>query len=554
MKSYKLEKILGMYNIRAGGVSSATPCACVHGEHGTGKTELLSEFCDTLLKSGVNVFFSVSKGSDGGGNRSANGSANDCAIRELLRQLARMYGDNHNKDFLTFVDAYVKGSLADGIDGGTVKSYEKDAIIKFIYDCVKTEPIVFIVDDLDMSDSFTIELLGNLIRINALQFLVFSHTDKLQNSVLTDMLYCNAERIEYVELRPDLQLSTSPVTQQGKPDFVFPDEAMLVLKRPGNERQLARHYLDSAKRFSKQLAFDRAAETLGTALSVLAGIKSSNPDDFSPENAALEFDVLVHLGDVLFSEKKYLQAVERFNQALIISDILESRTGLSITTERRVAVFVRLAECYSRQNLQDRSREQIMLAEAFFCTPENRARYSHLYALHIPNYLCLLSELDEKVIFREKLKQAYICCAPDDMEFTGVLYCEEAFMCMETEEFDKAYQLLTDALKLAEMQGSDTLWDEAAGSLGICCEQMGKTDESETLWRELIKRSYNPVKVAEAMVNIAVMQYRFNGDFTAASSGIGDGIELCILAGEELAVSNICENLKDTPLEVAVKR
>lgn len=297
------------------------------------------------------------------------------------------------------------------------------------------------------------------------------------------------------------------------------------------EKQLIRHYIKTAETLTKQLNFVKAASVLSRALSVFDG---------SFADAALEADVLLSLGDVTVSEKDIASAVMLFERAYKTADTAE-------LAEKRAACSIRLAECCRALKLPDKACEHIMLTEAFFYKTERRTKHYDLYTRHIPIYLSFLAEQGERVIFREKLKQAYVVCLLDDLEFTAALCSEEGHFCMDTGDFDTAYKLLSDARDAASKAGNHKIWSEATNSLAICAEQTGSPDVSAALWNELIDKSYDSVKVAGALVNLAVMNFENDGDSTAARELILKGLDLYTLNGEVELADEVRENLKAFP-------
>gem|GEM_PF-2382510 len=602
----------------AGG--GAPICVCVHGERGSGKTALLEKVKNTLLMSGANVFFAVEKEVSaratavaGANMATTTTGANttkttatstasaafsaqndtqksDGAIRELLRQLVRMYGQNHDSDFVKFIMSYAKGTLTADYCGDYSKNYSKDysedcgknhsedynknygknktlpydkaSIINFVYNCIKAEPTVFVIDDLDKADTFTVRLIDNLFSLNALQFLVISHTDRLENEVLSNMLYRNAKRINYVQLTGSAAAMpiANPNTPIANPNTL--DETALVLSKPGMEQQLIRHHIKNAEQLSMQMAYENAAKTLASALPVCNALidgftKSAESTKITSSSSRdvmfTQIELLTKLGDAQAMDSQFRAAADSYSHAFQVTmndGIFDDSPAAKAPdlSEKRASLSIKLAECYNNLYLPDKAREYVMLAEAFFCMPERRAQFYELYVKYIPRYLYLLAELNERVIFREKLKQAYITCLLDDKDFTASLYCEEGYLCIMSGEFEKAHGLLTDARSLADELGSGKLWDESTNCLAICCEHMGKPEISELLWGELLKRSHDAVRRAKAMVNLSVMCFEKDADVNKAILDIQAGIDLCILAGEDRIAAEIRENLRDTPL------
>jgi len=503
-----INTILGNFeNINNG---DGKPCVCIHGGHGTGKTALLEQVKDSMLKKGDNVFFAIDKAGDG-------------AIKELLRQLVRIYSDNYDPEFIDFITSYINSCLQATVN------IEKDSLIKFIYNCIKSEPTVFIIDDLDMADDFTINLLSNLLIIDRGFSLVISLSDNVDSIILSDMLYRNANKIMYLKLSSQVAfISSAPISNEE--DLVI-DEVMLVLSKPGRESQLIKHYIKTAGESLQQLSYENAIQSLKAAFTVCqnTGDKDS------------ELTVLCELGDARVKCKEFIDAADNYLQALQIATS-------SNLQDKRVLIFTKLTDCYNMMHKLDLSREYIMMAEAFFCIPTNRTEYYDIYSKHIINYLFILTELGEESIFSERLKQAYNICKPDDSNFAGALSCEEGYMYMHMGDFSKAHDKLNHARILAREQNNNKMWDEATNTLAICNEQLGKPEICLMLLNEIIEKSYDPVKVAGAMVNAAIISFESSGDSKRAIEDIVISIELCILVGENQIAFDIYDNLKNTPL------
>ncbi|MCL2628877.1 MAG: AAA family ATPase [Oscillospiraceae bacterium] len=505
-----VKAIIDNYDSRLDG-SSERHCVCVHGEHSTGKTAILEQLSDALLKKGVSVFFAI-------------GKENDEALRELLRQLVRLYGEKYDKEFIDFISNYINATLS---NNDYAEEYDKDTLVKFIYDCVKSEPTVFIVDDLDKADAFTINLLSNLLVIEAEFFLVVSISDNVDSIILSDMLYRNADNIMYVKQTSSLS-SKMPAADEAD---ILIDEALLVLNKPGREKQLIRHYLENAELYMKQLSYERAIKSFNDALTVSKNINDKDT----------QLSVLIRIGDARTKCKEFTDAADNYLNALQIATLQDF-------PDERALVLTKLVDCYDLMNKHDIAHEYIMMTEAFFAQSSKRTELYDVYVKHITKYLYLLTELSEQVIFSAKLKQAFNACKPDDNMFICSLFCEEGYMHMHTGEFGKAHEKLTKARSIASELKLNKMWNDTTNSLAICNESMGRHDASLELWNELTEKSHDPVKVAGAMVNAAFLIYEQDNDIEKALSAIVRGIELCILAGENQIAFDIAENLKDTPL------
>jgi len=516
----QLKTILDNYEDARSGVSGKS-CVCIHGEHGSGKTGLLERLKDTLLKNGSNVYFAI-------------GMEDDGAIHELLRQLLRLYGNKYDKSYIEFITSYIQGTLPDSFSPEASLEFTKDSIVKFIFDCVKTEPIVFIIDNLDKADSFTINLLSNLLMIDISFFLIITLSDQVDSIILSDMLYRNAERIVYSKLSPASHRKGN-VSDSSE---VLIDEVMLVLTKPGREKQLIKHYLKAAEQFSSQLFFEKAIDYLNSAITVSRNINDKES----------ELSLLISLGNARVNCKEFTDAIDNYLKALHLSASHDS-------PQERISILIKLSDCYDTIGKHDTAREYIMMSEAFFALAENRSKHYDIYSKHIIKYLYLLLELGEETIFFEKLKQAHKICHPDDEKFICALNCEEGYMYIHTGNYILAHERLTNSRSIAKKLNLGKTWDEVTNSLAICNEHMGKASISIKLWNEIIKKSHNPVRWAGAMVNVAIIRYEQNENTEKALDDITLAVELCLLAGENQIAFDIFENLSSTPLAAdAVKR
>jgi len=497
--------------------NTGKPCVCIHGESGAGKTKLLQQLKDLLLQKGANAYFSIDK-------------TGDSSIKEILRQLLRIYGEKYSPDFQNFIVSYIKGTLETDFSTDATSAFDKDSLVKFIYDCVKSEPTVFIIDDLDKADSFTINLLSNLLMFDSGFFLLISLSANVDRIILSDMLFRNANNIMYTKLSSPAQESHTNLSDTEDPDLVI-DEVMLVLTKPGREKQLIKHYIKTAWMFMLQLYFEKAVDNYNEALKVCRNINDKDS----------EFIALMGLGDARAKCKEFADSIDNYFQASQVAAILNM-------PEKRALVFLSLANCYDILGKHDTAREYIMMSEAFFCFPNNRMEFYDIYSKHIIKYLYLLAELGEEVIFAEKLKQALDICRPDDEYFQSALYSERAYMFIHKGDYTKAHEILSLVCEKAKELKYSKMWDEVTNSLAICNEHLGKPKKSLELWNKIIKNSHDPVRLAGAMVNSAIMKYEQNGKPEIAMSEITTSVELCILAGENRIAYDICENLKNTPL------
>jgi len=99
-------------------------CICIRGDHGTGKTALLSELQNRLSHRIPHVFSSF-------------GQENDGAVRMILKQFADVFDTGDDPDFHGFIMSYANGI----IDGEP--AYDRNSIIKYIYDCVKDKSVPY---------------------------------------------------------------------------------------------------------------------------------------------------------------------------------------------------------------------------------------------------------------------------------------------------------------------------------------------------------------------------------------------------------------------------
>jgi hypothetical protein len=501
-----LQQILDNYNDVQSGVSDKR-CVCIHGERNSGKTALLKELKNKLQN--VDVYYSINQKND--------------AFREILEQFINTYKENFNPKLIDFITRYINKKLNKN------EEYTKQNLAKTVYDCLLKNPAIIIIDDIDQADDFTIGLFERLLDVDINLYLIFTCCYDNENEKLTQVIKNIAKKTLGIGMEKNNIQSKSNKNINLADDYksqkthniqassiqALNDEAKLVLKKPGNEKQLIKHYINTANEFIQQMNYKEAAIELVVALEVACNIKDT----------VSELEIITKLGENSIKDDKLTTAIEYFNtaHALAMTDDLPLI---------RAVIASDLADCYLKIHDYEKMREYIMLTEGFFCIPENREENYDLYKTHILRYLLLLSELNEITIFSEKIKQASEICKKDDESFRASLIFEEGYMFLQIGNFLIAHEKLLTARDLAEKSKNNKVWDGATNSLAICNEYMDKPEVSKKLWLEQIDKSYDPVKIASAMINTAIMQFERTGDKTKLETDVTAGIQLCIVINE----------------------
>jgi hypothetical protein len=491
-----LQQILDNYSDVQSGASDKR-CVCIHGERNSGKTALLKELKDKLQN--VDVYYSINPKSD--------------ALREILEQFINTYKENFNPKLIDFITRYINKEL------NKDEEYTKQNLAKTVYECLYKNPAIIIIDDIDKADDFTIGLFERLFDVNIDLYMVFTCCYDNENEKLTQVIKHLAKKTLGIGMeKPNIQAKKSIEKSENKlpePINTLKDEAKLILKKPGNEKQLVKHYLTTASEYAQQMNYAKAVEELIEALDVACRI----------DDMVSELNIITKLGEYSMYDDKMKNAIEYFNTV----------HALAMTMDKpyiRANVASFLADCYSKTHNYEKMREYIMLTEGFFCIPENREKNYDLYKSHILRYLLLLSELNEITIFSEKIKQAEKICKKDDESFRASLLYEEGYMFLQIGSFLIAYEKLLAARELAEKSKNNKVWDGATNSLAICNEFMDKPEISKELWLEQIKKSNDPVRIASAMINIAIMQFERTGNKTKLETEVTAGIQQCIVINE----------------------
>ncbi|MCL2855282.1 MAG: diguanylate cyclase [Defluviitaleaceae bacterium] len=121
----------------------------VNGEQGVGKSTLFGQIKDRLYLQNAPVFWCLD-------------CHGDNAVRAILRQLAEgNFATNADGDFLRYISSVINGTALDESSG----SYGRSSLIKFIYDCVKDKEIIFMLDDFEFADDFSINLFETLLSV-----------------------------------------------------------------------------------------------------------------------------------------------------------------------------------------------------------------------------------------------------------------------------------------------------------------------------------------------------------------------------------------------------
>ncbi|MCL2703845.1 MAG: AAA family ATPase [Defluviitaleaceae bacterium] len=194
-----LQTVINNYSMAACGTPAVefTPqyrCACVRGVHGIGKTAFLSRLKEILCLQCGYVYY-------------AFGQERAGAVQVILKQLVDAFDTGNDPDFTKWVL-----SFANGVAGGAAP-YDKNSVIKYIYDCVKGKHVLFIIDDLDKADDFTIYMLEKLMMVNEKLSLIFTCANGFDNAALTNLIKYRPDGILDIELEP-LSLQDTEVIVQ----------------------------------------------------------------------------------------------------------------------------------------------------------------------------------------------------------------------------------------------------------------------------------------------------------------------------------------------------
>jgi tetratricopeptide (TPR) repeat protein len=495
--SDEITTILDNYDLLIAGTAKKRYVS-IHGGRSTGKTAFLSELKDRLqyhnklCRQTVDVFLATGKEDDG-------------AIKALLKQLIKAYDDGGDPEFTEFLLSYIKGSVSEDT------AYEKIALVKFIYDCVKTRTTVFIIDDFDKCDDFTISMFSRLIEVNVKLYLVFTRTIGIENELLTRFLESHADSILCIEhgriLKGDAYTSRGPLPTT--------DEAAYLLSEPGRENQLLSYYIKSGKQQIQQMAYEKAVATLCEALVLSRELG----------NKTTELDAMLKLGEALKKNRNITPAIDIFAKALALAEELDIQ-------EKQAQVAIELADCHYQVSEYEKAREYAMQAEAFFNTHKRRKKHYDMYRKFTHEMLCILLELNEIELFCEKAKQAFEICLLRDEHFLSALFFDDGQHYLQVGDVKKAHDNFSVSRDMAKKSKNLKIWDLAMNSLAICNEYFAKPDVSMAMYEELIGKSHDPVRVANARMNYCTMQYAMSKDVNMAIENITMSMELCFLAEE----------------------
>jgi tetratricopeptide (TPR) repeat protein len=234
---------------------------------------------------------------------------------------------------------------------------------------------------------------------------------------------------------------------------------------------------------------------------------------------------LLKLGEALKKNRNITPAIDVFAQALELAEKMD-------VPEKHALAASELADCYSHLLEFIEAREYIMKTEAFFNTQKRRTKYYDMYRKHAHELLCLLIELNETELYLKKSKQAFEVCMMNDEHFLSALFFDEGQYYLQTGDVKKAYDNLAVARGMAAKSKNSNIWDLATNSLAICNEYFAKPDVSMALYEELIGKSHDPVRVANAKMNYCTMQYALSKDVKTAIEDVTESMELCILVDE----------------------
>jgi tetratricopeptide (TPR) repeat protein len=502
----KIQAMLDNYDAVVDGTIGTTEmvrqrCVCVHGKPGSGKTAFLYELKDRLQyhnklrRQTVDVFTVTALG---GG---------DSVIKELLRLLMKAYGDGEDTDFTDFLLSYTEGKVSED------NTYEKSALIKYIYDTVKAKSVVIILDDLDKCNAFTVNMFMSLTELNIRIYPIFSYTDGFKNELLSSLIKAQAGNIIDFEL----QTLTGGEAQLHTSHAQAPNEALALLTAPGRENQLLGYYKRSAKQLASQMDYEKAAQMLEAAveLSLKQGI----------ENARL--DIQLRLSEILILDRKYDKAIQKLTQVHKLSQE-------QANTEKTAYSASGLADCYIAKRDSVSAQEFTIQADTYFNTAEHRKKYYDMYKKNILRYLGLLAEQAEQEAFSEKEEQALKTCPSEDEDFLCSIYAEKGQICLNTGEYEQAIEFFTKSRDSAITAKNQRVWERASGNLAIASYYLDRLDMCAGLYEEVIKNSHNPVLVSVMKTYSAILQRYQYMDVKGAIANLTESVDLCRIAGESL--------------------
>ena len=162
-------------------------CICVRGERSCGKTTLLTDARDMLSSQNFFTYFSFNQ-------------EGDDVMKSILKQLIVDYNNNKDSDFIESIKSYAYNKKSNETD------FDKGTILKFIHDCInciEDKHVIFIIDDLDKADDFTVEMLEKLTEENENLNVLFSCRIGFNNAALTNIIKHRANDLVTIELDPN---------------------------------------------------------------------------------------------------------------------------------------------------------------------------------------------------------------------------------------------------------------------------------------------------------------------------------------------------------------
>jgi diguanylate cyclase (GGDEF)-like protein len=164
----------------------------LHGAQGVGKTALLRDLNYRLYLRNMSVY-------------AAFDCEGDAAVKTILRGLLEDLPDNtHDQsDIIEQISSF---------SNGKTQALTQNIILKFIYDCIKDKPVVFIIDALDKANAETVDTLQKLVSVNKKLLVVYStrtgckNTPKGETSEITLTPFSQAETVDFIRQKLNLQI------------------------------------------------------------------------------------------------------------------------------------------------------------------------------------------------------------------------------------------------------------------------------------------------------------------------------------------------------------
>jgi len=450
------------------------------------------------------------------------GKEGDGAVRVILKQLIDAEtvkdtsGSGTDSDFLAFLKDYANSENSSG------SGFERSTIIKYVFDCIKDKNVIFIIDDLDMADEYTVDTLDKLASASKNLKIIFSCRSSFDNAALENFIKYRSDEI----IRPEpLQLSADVISEELDSLHDTQDTHDKNIKSKQPEKPIE-FYLKKAQKQRELMQYEKEAETLTRALELSR----------KQGKEITQLDILIDLGIALAEAKKADIGIEYFNLAYNLAIQLD-------LPEKWAAAAHQLAAYYRRKVDNEKAREYIMHTESIFTTTERRRKHYKMYRNHIHEFLQYLIEYNETELFHKKLEQAFEICEKDDADFLSCLYYDKGYFHFQRGELDEAMESYTKAQKMAEKAKNHKVWEQATGDMGTSYYYTGKPDLCMQLYQEVIDKSPYPRFISIIKSQLAAVQYQFTMDVKDAIKNINECLNLDILSGITTNLFTHCTNL-----------